>query len=137
MSKLIYDPLGIFEQRSDKGGVCIVKDVVFSAAGATNNQQVIAAIAAVAGSSPAKQIVVLHGTMRSAGALGAITFKSASGGTNLCAYEIPANTVATPNVQIGPIQWGVFRTVAGQGLFVDNTSADVVTISLSYIEVVP
>lgn len=130
MGSIIYDPAGLFEQNPNKGGVCEVKDVLFSATGATNNQQIIAAVTG-------KKIVVLHGTMRSAGIQSAITFKSASGGTNKAAYEVPATTVATPNVKIGGEVWGAFRTNTGEGLFCDNSAAVTVTISLTYIEITP
>lgn len=123
----VIDPGFMFEQSSEKGGLCEVQDIVFSATGATNNQQVIPAITG-------KKIVVLHGTMRSTGAQTSISFKSASGGTNVCSYELPANTVTTPNVEITPKLWGAFRTNAGEGLYVDN-SAVLAAISLTYIEV--
>ena len=128
---LQYFAAGIFYEMVD--GVrkpCEVKDVLFSAAAATNNQSVIAAVTG-------KKIVVLHGTMRSANVQGTVSFKSASGGTNKKAYTIPVVTAATPNVEILPVPWGAFRTNTGEGLFVDTTGADPITISLTYIEVTP
>lgn len=125
-----YDPTGIFEENPAKGGVCEVKDVVFSALAATANQSVITAVAS-------KKIVVLHGTIRSTNAQGTVSFKSASGGTNKKSYTIPVVTAATPNVEILPVPWGAFRTNTGEGLFVDTTGADPIAISITYIEVTP
>lgn len=114
----------------DAQGVCSVTDVVFSAAGATNNQQVVAAVSG-------KVILVLSGNLRSTNAIGSLTFKSASGGTSKRAYQVPVNTVATPNIEIPWSPFGAFRTNSGEGLFVDNSGADPITISLTYITYTP
>lgn len=107
------------------GSVCEPKDFVFVALGATNNQQVIAAVTG-------KKIFVLSGTLGSAGALGSALFKSATAGTNKHGWYFPANPGI---VEMIPQAWGVFNTNAGEGLFVDNTSAALLVISLRYIEV--
>ena len=127
-------PNGLYEQNPAKGGICSIIDVVFSAAAATNNQQIIAGIPAVAGVSPAKAIMVISGNIRNVGAANqAITFKSGNAGTNLRAYEIPSNAVVNPNVYLPFDMAGHFRTASGIGLFVDNPGAAIITISLTYI----
>lgn len=107
--------------------ICEVKDVVYVAAAATNDQQVIAAVSG-------KKIFVLSGTLGSAGAAGAATFKSATAGTNKHGWYFPANPGI---VEMIPQAWGVFNTNSGEGLFVDNTSVALLVISLRYIEVTP
>ena len=123
-----YDPTGIFEQNPAKGGVNEIKDSpVFTAIAATNNQQVIAAVAG-------RSLLILGGTLTPLGAAGVCTFKSATGGTLKHAYPVHA----APGEKELPIPpWGNFSTNSGEGLFVDNTSVANVVISLRYIEVVP
>lgn len=43
MSKIIYDPLGIFEQNESKGGVCEIKQALVASGGAVVNGTVVAA----------------------------------------------------------------------------------------------
>jgi hypothetical protein len=116
----------------DAQGVCGIIDIVFSANGATNNQQVVAAVSG-------KIILVLSGNLRSSNAAASqqLTFKSASGGTNKRSYQVPASIAATPNVEIPWSPFGAFRTAVGEGLFCDNAGADPITISLTYIPYTP
>lgn len=129
-NSIIYNPLCIFEQNPDKKGVCVPKTIVFTAAAATNDQSILAAITGTS-------FLVLSGNIRSGGATGAVTFKSASAGTNLYACQYPANTDNPKNEKLEPQPWGVFHTIISQGLFVDNSGVNIVTISLRYLEVIP
>ena len=126
---VVYNPTAIFEQNPDKNGVCPCKSVVITLAGATNNQLGITAVTG-------KSIFVLSGNLMSAGVDSFVTFKSASGGTNLYACQVPANTDDPKNEKIPAQAWGAFHTESGQGLYVDNSGAATVTVSLRYIEVV-
>lgn len=123
-----YDPSGIFEQ-VNKGGVCDVKTVVISLTAATANQLCVTAVTS-------KKIVVLSGLINSQGIQTYISFRTASGGTIIGYYSVPANTVASPNVIIEPHVWGAFATASGQGLYADNSAAVIATVTLRYIEVV-
>lgn len=123
-----YNPLAIYEQRPDKGGVCEPKTVAVTLTGATNNQTVIAAVTG-------KKILVLSGNICSLGAAGLCSFKNGSGGTAFSRYYIPANTVASPNVSMNWLPDGLFQTTSGTGVFADNASGDLVAVSLRYIEI--
>lgn len=107
---------------------CEVKDVVFNAVAATDNQQVIAAVTG-------KRILVLGGSLVPvAGAGGAVVFKSATGGTNKKAFNVPAG----PGYIEFPVPpWGNFNTNTGEGVFVNNQVAVVVVVSLRYVEYQP
>jgi len=125
-----YDPKGIFEQRSDKGGVCVVKDIDITLLAGTANQQILAAVTG-------KSIVILSGSIHSTGGVGTLTFLNGSGGTRLYSKYLPAVTGnRDPNVQLLPRWWGIMRTTNGTGLFVTTTGADPIIVSLNYIEVV-
>jgi hypothetical protein len=125
-----FDPKGIYEQRSDKGGVCVVKDVYITLLAGTANQSIIAAVTG-------KGIMVLSGSIRSTNAAGTITFLDGSGGARLCSKYLPALAGnVDPNVQLPPQWWGNMRTTSGTGLFATTTGADTVIVSLNYIEVV-
>ena len=126
---IVYNPTAIFEQNFDKNGVCTCKSKVITLAGATNNQLGVTAVTG-------KSIFVLSGNLRSAGLTSAVTFKSASGGTNLYACQVPAIGDNPKNEKIEPQAWGAFHTNTAEGLYLDNTGADAVTVSLRYIEVV-
>lgn len=127
---MTINPRTIYEGSVGKDGVLTQTDVVVSLPGATNNIQVVAAVAG-------KIIVVLHGNLRSAGVTSSVTFKSASAGTNKKVYQVPVNTAATPNVNIEHVDGGNFRTNVGEGLFADNSGADIVAASVTYITYTP
>ena len=128
MSKIIYDPLGIFEQNEAKGGVCEVKEKVVTLTAATANQTVVAAVTG-------KSIVVLEGNLYSQGVAASVAFLDGSGGTVKKRYYIPANTLAEPNVQLPRVEWGLMRTTAGTGLFASTAGGAAVECSITYIEV--
>lgn len=91
------------------------------------------AVAAVTG----KRILVIGGSVYSNGAFTQLTFRSESGGSALKSYAIPANTVATPNVNLCPNGlFDGFETATGIGLYVDN-SAVIAIMSLSFITYTP
>jgi hypothetical protein len=128
MSKIIYDPLGIFEQNPAKGGVCELKEKVVTLTAATANQTVVAAVTG-------KSIVVLEGNLYSEGTAATVNFLNGSGGSGLKKYYIPANTLAEPNVQLPRVEWGLMRTTAGTGLFATTSGGAAVVVSITYIEV--
>jgi hypothetical protein len=106
-----------------------IKTVVINGIAVAANQTIVAAVAN-------KRILVVGGVIYSNGAFTQVTFKSASGGTALRSYAIPANTVATPNVFIVPSILESFETNTGEGLFADN-SAVIAICSIDYIEYTP
>ena len=113
-----------------KDGVCDLNYYQNTSLAVANNTSLVAAVSG-------KRILVVGGYAYSNGAFTQLTFKSASGGTALRSYAIPANTVATPNVQF--CQNGLFdgfQTVTGEGLFVDN-SAVIALVSLVYLTYTP
>lgn len=116
----------------DSAGVSPIYDVVFPAAAATINQQIVAATAGLV-------IMVISGNLKSASAVNnaPIDFTSNAAGQLLRAYHIPNNAVATPNVNLEYNPVGIFRTLPGQGLFVNTYGPDAIIISLSYIIYVP
>ena len=122
-------PSHIFSEKQGKGVIEIL-DVQLSATAATNNQQLIAGVAN-------KRIMVLSLSATSDGVAGLLTFKSASAGTNKRSYTVPANTVATPNLQEPLNTTGIFRTATGQGVFVDNAGAAVIHVAVSYVVYTP
>lgn len=108
--------------------VCEVKDAFLQIAGAAVNQTLVTAVTA-------KKIVVLSLALHSTGAAGHIVFKSGNAGTNLRSYLAPINTSASPMIQ-EPLNFsGIFRTASGIGLFIDNNSAAICNVAVSYIEV--
>ena len=123
-----YFPGKTFSTETD--GVCAITDVVVTVGAASTDTSIIAAVSG-------KVIQIIGGNLRSVGAVTAVTFKSASGGTNKRAYQVPVNTAATPNVELEPNPLGHFRTNVGEGLFADNSGADQLTVSLSYITYTP
>lgn len=126
---LVINPGRVFEQNFEKGGVCIVKDRVLAAVAATNNQLVVTAVSG-------KALMVIGGIFYSAGIATTLLFKSASGGASRYNVQVPVNTAATPNVFLPFNEAGYFRTVVGEGIYVDNTAAVVANISINYIEYV-
>ena len=128
MSKIIFDPINLFEQNESKGGVCEVKDVVVTLTAATANQTVIAAVTG-------KSIVVLEGNLYSEGTAATVNFINGSGGAGRKKYYVPANTLAQPNVQLPRVEWGIMRTGSGTGLFANTSGGAAVVVSLTYIEV--
>lgn len=122
-----YFPAGIY---SDKNAQCELKDKVFFAAGATNNQAVITAVSG-------KRLYIVSMNIYTSGIATDVVFKSASGGTNKYACQIPANTVATPNFTLGFKPDGWFNTETGEGLYVDVIAAVQTNISVRYIEYTP
>jgi hypothetical protein len=123
-------PSQIFEQAISKGGVCPLIYGCNPAVGVAANTLMASAVAG-------KRILVVGGFAYSNGAFTQLTFKSASGGTNLRSYAVPANTVATPNVQLCPNGlFDGFETNTGEGLYVDN-SAVIALISLVYLTYTP
>lgn len=117
-----------------------IKNAFLQAVASTNNQTVVAGVAA-SGNIPAKKIRVLNLVAHSVNnAAGRIVFKSASGGTNLRSYHLitPTGAVADINVYDQDDLAGIMESVtAGEGIFVDNNVADIVNISVRYIEFVP
>lgn len=114
---------------ADKNGRVDVGSINAFVAGGSANASVISAITG-------KRIVVLSAVLASGGAATSIRFKSASGGTQILFATVPANTAATPNVILGPCQWGVFLTNAGEALVAD-TGAVGVDVSLTYLAYTP
>jgi len=123
-----YYPGKIFETAKD--GVCPITYGCNTSLTVTTNNL---AVTAVTG----KRILVIGGSVYSNGAFTQITFRSGSGGSALKSYAIPANTVATPNVNLCPngILDG-FETETGIGLYVDN-SAVIAIMSLAFITYTP
>jgi hypothetical protein len=115
---------GVFEDQND---VVLIKGSYSSYTAGTNNQL---AVAAVTG----KQIIVVSAQMTSLGTAGAVGFISASGGTGLDYYTIPANTVSDPNVTLPFDLGGHFETVAGQGLYINTSGASAINIRVRYYE---
>ena len=121
-----YFMTGIFyEMINGTQTPCEVKDIFLSALAATNDQSLVAAVTG-------KRIVVLSGTISPSAAAGLISFKSAALVKHR--YYLGANP---DRVLIPPQPWGAFSTLTGEALLVDNTSANVVAISIRYIEVTP
>ncbi len=118
-------PIGFYENAKD--GAITPVSVNIGLAGATDNQL---AVTGVTG----KVIVVTSGNAFSGGVASSIYFRDGSAGTIRRSYYVPANTVATPNVQFGEDPFnGLFRTLtAGNGLYVNNTAAVGVDLSFTY-----
>lgn len=114
----------------DRQAEVAVQDILLVALGATNNQALVTAVAG-------KIIVCLSLQCHSAGAQTSLTFKSASGGTNKYGLVLPANTGASPNVDRLPNPLGYFRSLVGEGIYVDNTAAVLAVICMQYILVTP
>lgn len=125
-----YNPNVIFEQTETKGGTCTIEQVQFDLLAATNNQEVISATAL-------KNIRVISANHVSAGIASDLVYKSATGGTRKYVLRVPINTSSSPNVTLPEAMTGHFETETGQGLFVDNVGAVVVSISLRYIKYAP
>jgi len=99
--------------------------------GTVANNQVV--IAAITGKRIRVMCVHLQGT---GGAIGAVLFKSASGGTSLSpSYWAPANTNAAQFI-LPMTDTGYFETNTGEGLYVDIASAGVY-VNVFYITYTP
>lgn len=113
----------------DSTGALVVKTAYVSLTAATNNQLMVTAVSG-------KKILVLSGHLTSLGAQSDVAFLSASGGAVRKYLTIPANTVATPNVELvyNPVGW--VATNSGEGLYM-NCGAVAVNADVRYIEVTP
>lgn len=123
---LQYFLSGIFR---DKDGQCEIKSVVFNGVASTANQ---IAIAAVTG----KRIRVISGNMFSAGIASDVYIASPSG-TAVGGAQIPANTVATPNVELEFNPAGHYESAVGEALRVSVAAAVIVVFFFRYIEYTP
>lgn len=121
-----FYPNAIF---ANQYGNCPTVNFSGAVAVGTNNNLLVTAVTG-------SRIVVVSYNVLSAGAADTLlTFKSASGGTNIYFEEAPANT-KTPNKGIfNPC--GHFETIVSQGLYVDCGAGASAYISLRYFTYVP
>lgn len=102
-----YFPAQVFR---DRNGACAVQDFIVGNAAANN----LLCVAAVSG----KVIEVLSLIAQSdAVTYSRCAFKSASAGTVVCYIHAAQNTLAPTLLPFNQAGW--FRTIAGQGLYVD------------------
>jgi len=100
-------------------------------AGATNNQQVIAAV-----TGKIIRVMGLIGWNDGAG-VGRPVFKNGSGGTNLCyGIHVAPNTVQN-EMPLPIVDSGYFETTAGTGLFCDVPTANSIALNIFYIVYTP
>lgn len=129
MSKTVYDPLGLFEQNENKGGICALKSAVGQYASGTTDGALVSAVTG-------KIILVLAAMFTNKGAATtavALRSKPAGAGALISPrFEI----VADSNLVIPATQFGYFQTVSGEALTVEN-NGDIVDVFVRYIEVVP
>jgi len=118
---IIVDPVRKFLVKEQ---VCQLTNYYLSASVA-NNQQVVAAV-----SGKRIRVMGLWGISGGAG-ISSCTLKSASGGTALQSFTLPANTSAQPNVQMPVVDSGYYETVTGEGLFLDvATTAALINVQV-------
>lgn len=91
----------------------------------STNQNVVSAVTG-------KHIIVLNGQLSSSGGATYVNFKAGSGGAILRAAQVPANTVATPNVDILGHMWGAFIVPVSTALVVD-IGAVRADVSITYV----
>lgn len=127
MDFLRYFPGKVFETVKD--GVCAIASGHLQATAATANQALLTAVSG-------KIIILLQLSMCSRGAASDIALFSASAGTLIGVWDIPANTVATPNVILPPAPWGIVQSKVGEGLYV-NCGAVSVDINYEWIAYTP
>ena len=129
MSKIIYDPLGIFEQNETKGGACSLKSAVGQYATGTTDGALVSAVTG-------KIILVLAAMFTNKGTVTtAVALRSKPSGAGALIsprFEI----VADSNLVIPATEFGYFQTVVSQALTVENTG-DTVDVFVRYIEIVP
>ena len=110
----VIDPLDLFKQLTGGGA----------------NQEILAAITG-------KKIRVLEMVVSSGSTASVLSIKSASAGTILRLFQIPAITQGDPNVVLPYDADGHFDTIVGQGLFADVAAGPNVNFSMRYIPFTP
>lgn len=121
---IVTDPIRRFEL---KGEACKLKSVYLQTTVANN----ILVVTGVSG-----KIIRVMGILAdsTAATIAGLTFKSASGGTNILHMVVPANSSATPNALLPITDSGYTETNTGEGLFVDcvTTAANVTLFYIVY-----
>lgn len=121
---IVVDPTRMFEL---KGEACKLTSVYLQTTVANN----ILVVTGVAG-----KIIRVMGVLAdsTAGTISGLTFKSASGGTNIMHMVVPANSAATPNALIPITDSGYTECNTGDGLYVDcvTTAANVTLFYIVY-----
>lgn len=108
----------------DKNGPCEILHLL-SNVPVANDQALIAAVTG-------KRSRVIGGNIYSNAAATGLVFKSATAATEpRCAFHIPANTVATPNVFLPWNPYGYFQSNVGGLIYTDNSAVVAIT-SLIY-----
>jgi hypothetical protein len=124
---LTVDPIRKFEQR---GEACKLTGVYLQTTVANN----ILVVTGVTG-----KIIRIMGIQAdsTAGTISGLTFKSASGGTNILHVVVPANSSATPNMLLPITDSGYTECNTGDGLYVDcvTTAANVTLFYIVYTPV--
>lgn len=126
----VQAPAQLFQEMSNGTPIpCPVLTVSGSVTGAATNVSIVAAVTG-------KCIRILSANLYSAGAVTTLTFKSGSGGAALLNTYLPANTVATPNVQYAAQASGWGDTAAGAALVAD-AGAVAAVYSIQYVVYTP
>lgn len=124
-----FDPLGIFEQRPDKGGICEIKSANGQFATGTVDGALVTAVTG-------KRIVVLSLMITNKGAaVTAVSLKTKPAGAGVDIsprFEIAADS----NLIIPAVAFGYFQTATAQGLTAGVAGADA-DVFVRYIEVTP
>ena len=123
----VIDPHAMFETQKD--GVIAIRTVNVTPAGGAANSLVITAVTG-------KVIRILDVVASSTGAASSVGFFSGSAARLIRVIQVPANTVATPNVILGPSELGVMTLDVSTGLYV-NLGAVSVDLSVNYIIFTP
>ena len=110
-------------------GVNNIKTVTFNPLAVAGNSLLIAAVTG-------KRIFVLGGSVFSNGLTTILSFREATAGTVVKYLQVPANTVANPNIPLLATDGDVIQTAVSGGLYCDN-SAVAVLLTINYIEYTP